>query len=122
MQVVRHGTSWPPRTRRHVVARLRRLPRARGRQDGTAEVVGKGDYSWYVSFAPTDHPKYVVAVMIEQGGHGGSAAAPAARLIYDALFDVHGGTLQGARERLTVDLRAYLRHLDYVVLATVLSR
>ena len=62
---------------------------------GTAEVAGKGDYSWYISFAPSDHPKYVVAVMIEQGGHGGSAAAPAARLIYDALFHVRGGVLQG---------------------------
>ncbi len=62
---------------------------------GTAEVIGKGDYSWYISFAPADHPKYVVAVMIEQGGHGGSAAAPAARLIYDSLFNVRGGVLQG---------------------------
>jgi penicillin-binding protein 2 len=53
---------------------------------GTAEVTGKGDYAWYASFAPTANPRYVVVVMIEQGGHGGTSAAPAARMIYDALF------------------------------------
>ena len=63
---------------------------------GTAEVFGKGDYSWYVSWAPADDPRYVVAVMIEQGGHGGTAAAPAARMIYDALFNVKGGQVHGA--------------------------
>ncbi len=63
---------------------------------GTAEVFGKDDYAWYCSYAPADHPKYVVVVMIEQGGHGGSAAAPAARLIYDALFDMHTGKVTGA--------------------------
>jgi penicillin-binding protein 2 len=54
---------------------------------GTAQVFGKDDYAWYISYAPANDPKYVVAVMIEQGGHGGTAAAPAARMIYDALFD-----------------------------------
>jgi penicillin-binding protein 2 len=63
---------------------------------GTAQVAGKGDYAWYASFAPANDPKYVVVVMIEQGGHGGSAAAPAARMIYDALFDTHTGKVSGA--------------------------
>jgi penicillin-binding protein 2 len=53
---------------------------------GTAQVFGKDDYAWYISYAPANDPKYVVAVMIEQGGHGGTSAAPAARMIYDALF------------------------------------
>ncbi len=63
---------------------------------GTAEMLGKGDYSWYVSWAPADNPKYLVAVMIEQGGHGGTSAAPAARMIYDTLFNVKGGHIQSA--------------------------
>lgn len=63
---------------------------------GTAEVFGKGDYSWYVSWAPADNPRYLVAVMIEQGGHGGTAAAPAARMIYDTLFNVKGGQAHSA--------------------------
>jgi penicillin-binding protein 2 len=63
---------------------------------GTAEVFGKGDYSWYSSFAPYHDPRYVVVVMIEQGGHGGSAAAPAARHIYDSLFHLSAGAAHAA--------------------------
>jgi penicillin-binding protein 2 len=59
---------------------------------GTAEVFGQDDYAWYASYAPygagKDDAQYVVVVMIEQGGHGGSTAAPAVRAIYDALFDI----------------------------------
>jgi penicillin-binding protein 2 len=63
---------------------------------GTAEVFGQGDYAWYASYAPAGDPRYVVVVMIEQGGHGGSTAAPAARMIYDALFHVDGGEFTGS--------------------------
>ena len=63
---------------------------------GTAEVYGKGDYAWYASYAPADDPKYVVVVLVEQGGHGGTVAAPAARMIYDALFHLDTGQATGA--------------------------
>jgi penicillin-binding protein 2 len=53
---------------------------------GTAQVSGKDDYAWYASYAPANDPKYVVVVMIEQGGHGGTVSAPVARMIYDQLF------------------------------------
>ena len=56
---------------------------------GTAEVWDRYhyvNYAWYASYAPADDPKYVVVVMIEKGGHGGTVAAPATRLIYDELF------------------------------------
>jgi penicillin-binding protein 2 len=56
---------------------------------GTAESgPGRDDHSWYVSWAPYQHPKVVVAVMIEHGGFGAQAAAPAAREIYQAVFHV----------------------------------
>lgn len=62
---------------------------------GTAEVFGKDDYAWYASYAPqepgTDGKQYVVVLMIEEGGHGGSTAAPAVRRIYDAIFDIESG-------------------------------
>jgi penicillin-binding protein 2 len=54
---------------------------------GTAQVAGKDDYAWFVGFAPANNPKYAVAVMIEQGGHGGSVAGPAARQIFAALLN-----------------------------------
>jgi penicillin-binding protein 2 len=63
---------------------------------GTAQVFGADDYAWYASYAPANDPKYVVVVMVEQGGHGGSVAAPATRLIYDSLFSIKGGKVTGA--------------------------
>ncbi len=53
---------------------------------GTAEVYGKDDMAWFVGFAPAQNPKYCVAVVVEQGGHGGSVAGPAARQILAALL------------------------------------
>ena len=63
---------------------------------GTAQVYGKGDYAWYASYAPANDPKYVVVVMIEQGGHGGTVAAPAARMIYDQLFHQKSSSITGS--------------------------
>ncbi len=34
------------------------------------------DHGWFVAVAPAEHPQIAVAVVIEHGGHGGSAAAP----------------------------------------------
>ncbi|MDI6712205.1 MAG: penicillin-binding protein 2 [Anaerosomatales bacterium] len=53
---------------------------------GTAQVAGKDDFAWFCAFAPADAPKYAVAVVVEQGGHGGSVAAPAARNIIAKLL------------------------------------
>jgi penicillin-binding protein 2 len=53
---------------------------------GTAEVPHGSDDSWFASWAPAAHPRYVVVVLIVHGGFGAEAAAPAARSIYDALY------------------------------------
>lgn len=64
---------------------------------GTGEVAGKQDTAWFVSFAPVENPEYVVAVVVEQGGHGGDTAAPIARLIYERIYDLPSqGLVQGA--------------------------
>jgi len=63
---------------------------------GTAEHVGKPDQSWYVALAPYPNPRYVVAVTDEAGGFGADTAAPMARRILAALFDVkESGLVQG---------------------------
>ncbi len=36
------------------------------------------DHAWFVAIAPKENPRVAVAVLIEHGGHGGSAAAPLA--------------------------------------------
>ena len=46
---------------------------------GTVEtgVPGEEDHSWFVGYAPSDNPKIVVAIVIQNGGTGANAAAPA---------------------------------------------
>jgi len=44
------------------------------------------DHAWFVAFAPLDNPKLAVAVIVENGGQGGSAAAPVARRIFDTYL------------------------------------
>jgi penicillin-binding protein 2 len=53
---------------------------------GTADLPPKAPFAWFASYAPVGSPKYVVVVMVEQGGHGGESAAPVARVVYEKLF------------------------------------
>lgn len=46
------------------------------------------DHALFVSFAPYDNPKYAVAVVVEHGGGGSTAAAPVARdVMLQALYN-----------------------------------
>ena len=57
---------------------------------GTAETgIDDSDHSWYASWAPAGDPKVVVVVLIEHGGFGAEAAAPAARQLYEAYFGLN---------------------------------
>ncbi|MCF8038016.1 MAG: penicillin-binding protein 2 [Desulfohalobiaceae bacterium] len=87
-----HGTASSLRTPGAVV----------GGKTGTAQVVGMTDetrgmeaeemeyrlrdHAWMASFAQKNGRKYVVVVLVEHGGHGGSAAGPIVKSIYDFLF------------------------------------
>ncbi len=50
---------------------------------GTAQVDGRGDYALFVGYGPMPAPEIVVAVVLEEAGFGGHAAAPAARSLLD---------------------------------------
>jgi penicillin-binding protein 2 len=41
------------------------------------------DHALFIAFAPAEAPRIAVAVMVENGGHGGSTAAPIARKVTD---------------------------------------
>lgn len=41
------------------------------------------DHAWFITFAPVEHPKIALVVLVENGGHGSSTAAPIARKILD---------------------------------------
>jgi penicillin-binding protein 2 len=44
-------------------------------------------HAWITTYAPYDDPQYVVVVLIEHGGHGGSTAGPIAADIYRWLYE-----------------------------------
>ncbi len=44
------------------------------------------DHAWFVAYAPAEAPEIVVTVLVEHGGHGGSAAAPLARQVMEEYF------------------------------------
>ncbi|NBU58534.1 MAG: penicillin-binding protein 2 [Betaproteobacteria bacterium] len=41
------------------------------------------DHAWFIAFAPAEAPRIALAILVENGGHGGSAAAPVARKMMD---------------------------------------
>ncbi len=54
---------------------------------GSAEFEsGRDTHAWMIGFAPAEAPRLAVSVIVEEGGSGGSAAAPIARKIFDAYF------------------------------------
>lgn len=63
---------------------------------GTAEVAGKDDYAVFVCYAPFDDPKYVVSVLIEQGGGGSATASPVGAAVMNALLQADEGELTSA--------------------------
>ena len=46
----------------------------------------KKSHAWITTYAPYKHPEYIVTVLIEHGGHGGSSAGPIAAKIYRWLY------------------------------------
>ncbi|MCH9739870.1 MAG: penicillin-binding protein 2 [Epsilonproteobacteria bacterium] len=43
-------------------------------------------HAWLTTYAPYKDPKYVVSVLVEHGGHGGSTAGPIAAEIYKWMY------------------------------------
>ena len=44
------------------------------------------DQSWWCGYAPADSPSIALCAVIENGGHGGTAAAPAALDVFEHYF------------------------------------
>ncbi|MGG7047665.1 MULTISPECIES: penicillin-binding protein 2 [unclassified Campylobacter] len=72
---------------------------------GTAQVVGisqsekkrmreedmaylQRSHAWLTTYAPYEDPQFVVTMIIEHGGHGGSAAGPKVTQIYNKLLEM----------------------------------
>ena len=48
------------------------------------------DHAWFVAVAPAENPQIALAILIENGGHGGSAAAPLAKVLIETYFKEKG--------------------------------
>jgi penicillin-binding protein 2 len=59
---------------------------------GSAEVLGKQSTSWVATY----DDNYVVVMMVSQGGTGSGTSGPAVRAIWEALYGVHGMTVDPA--------------------------
>ncbi|HTY42402.1 MAG TPA: penicillin-binding transpeptidase domain-containing protein, partial [Thermoanaerobaculia bacterium] len=49
---------------------------------------GEADQSWWCGYGPANDAKIVVCAVIENGGEGGAAAAPAAERVFARYFNV----------------------------------
>ena len=91
---VRHGTAFRA---------MSKLPIKVAGKTGTAQVTAIGQdvkkrakeedmeyfrrsHAWLTTYAPFENPQYVVSVLVEHGGHGGSTAGPIAAKIYRWMY------------------------------------
>lgn len=65
-----------------------------GGKTGTAQVSSREsgvtveDHAWFAGFGPAEDPEIVVVALVENGGHGGVAAAPIARQVFMQYFNL----------------------------------
>lgn len=56
---------------------------------GTAEVGGgRNDHAWFAGFLPANQPRYAFAIVLENGGSGGSVAGPVAKALAESLVEL----------------------------------
>ncbi len=86
----RHGTAWRSRLKDVAMCGKTGTAQVVGRRedsDGDGETDPIKDHAWFVAYAPSERPTIAVAVIVEHGEHGSSAAAPvAAEMIRYYLF------------------------------------
>jgi penicillin-binding protein 2 len=75
-----------------------------GGKTGTAEVEREGrkddKTTWFASFGPFEHPRYVVVAMVESGSSGGGTCAPITMRVYRAIqkLEAERGQLYAGQE------------------------
>ncbi len=108
---VKHGM-WEVVQGERGTARIARLKQIEiSGKTGTAQVVSldkfeKGiagkderrfkDHAWFIAYAPSEAPRIAIAVIVEHGEHGSSAAAPIARELVRTYLGPQGGEQMSA--------------------------
>ncbi len=88
-RIVAEGMEIAGKTGTSQVRNITAAERARGVFRNDQLPWERRDHGLFVCYAPSDKPKYAVAVIVEHGGGGSSAAAPPARDIM--LYALYGG-------------------------------
>ena len=65
---------------------------AEDKYDNTKIAKRQWDHALFIAFAPADDPKIAIGLIVENGEHGGSAAAPIARAVFDAYMQSNSST------------------------------
>jgi len=104
LQIVRNGMYDVCNNKRGTAYRaLHNLPILVAGKTGTAQVASiaqdvrkrakeselayfKRSHAWLSTYAPFKNPKYVISMIVEHGGHGGSAAGPIVAKIYRWMY------------------------------------
>ena len=101
---------------------------------GTAQVVGMKqnekynakliderhrDHALFIAYAPAEDPKIALAVIVENGGHGGSAAGPIARKVMDYYLLGKLPEVELPQEKVVVKPNESLAPIDSTVNAPV---
>jgi penicillin-binding protein 2 len=83
-----HGVIVSPRGTAGFV--FRGFPQSVAGKTGTAETGGPADIShaWFAAYAPFEKPEILVVVFLENGGQGSYNAAPLARNVLEAYFNL----------------------------------
>ena len=64
------------------------------------------DHAWFVSYAPVQDPQVAIAVLIEHGGHGGDAAAPMAKKVFEKFIELQKQAQEKQQARAQGESRA----------------
>jgi len=89
------GTGWASRLEDVRVAGKTGTSQVIRRKSDEEEELSKGDeeipyrfrpHALFVAYAPAENPQIAVAVVVEHGEHGGSAAGPIAKAVLEAFF------------------------------------
>lgn len=76
---------------------FRDFPVAIAGKTGTAENSHGSDHGWFMAYGPYEDPRIAVVVIVEQGGFGAGSAAPIARKILEAAFNINQVPVEAAK-------------------------
>ncbi|WP_378953140.1 penicillin-binding protein 2 [Pelosinus sp. sgz500959] len=65
---------------------------------GTAENSHGSDHGWFIAYGPYEDPRIVVVVIVEQGGFGAGSAAPIAKKILEAAFNINQAPVEATKK------------------------